>query len=50
MSGGAVFELGIKKYNKKVKRIIGVGEVSDRTKNIRSYFGLEIYYDFEYIN
>ena len=30
----------LKKYNKKVKRIIGVGVGPDRTKNIRSYFGL----------
>ena len=40
---------GIKKYNKKVKRIIGVGVGPDRTKNIRSYFGLESGdYDFEF--
>ena len=32
---------GLKKYNKKVKRVIGVGVGPDRTKNIRSYFGME---------
>ena len=32
---------GLKKYNKKVKRVIGVGVGPDRTKNIRSYFGIE---------
>ncbi len=40
---------GLKKFNKKVKRIIGVGIGPDRTKMIRGYFDLDFKPEFEFV-
>jgi len=40
---------GLKKFNKKVKKIIGLGVGPDRTKMIRGYFDIDFKPEFEFI-